>query len=148
MFYAWQQLTLIQGSGILLTCILAFLALFVVQTLLPASFRYLLAGPGTPQRLKVALGPRDSQPAMPILGSRAERALSNLYEALPVFSTLALVHEFRGTADGLAVQGAWLFIALRALYVPAYLSGIPGLRSIVWMASWAGLAMMLIPLLN
>jgi uncharacterized MAPEG superfamily protein len=132
----------------LISCIFAFLTLFVLQTLLPASFRYLLAGPGTAQRLKIALGPRDSQPPMPLLGARADRALTNLYEALPVFLTLALLHVFRGTTEEVAVQGAWLFVALRALYVPAYLSGLPMIRSLIWMASWIGLGMMLAPLIS
>jgi uncharacterized MAPEG superfamily protein len=85
-----------------LTClILAVLALFVLQTLLPASFRYLLAGPGTARRLKIALGPRDTQPPMPPMGARAERALANLHEALPVFLTLALLHVFQGSEHAL-----------------------------------------------
>jgi uncharacterized MAPEG superfamily protein len=80
---------------------------------------------------------------MPVLGARADRALANLQEALPVFLTLALLHVFRGTTEGLAVDGAWIFVALRAIYVPAYLSGIPVIRSLIWMASWVGLVMML-----
>jgi uncharacterized MAPEG superfamily protein len=132
----------------LICLILAVLALFVLQTLLPASFRYLLAGPGTAQRLQIALGSRDTQPPMPPAGARAERALGNLHEALPVFLTLALLHVFQGNEHALAIQGAWAFLAARVLYVPAYLSGIFGLRSAIWIASWVGLGMMLVPLLS
>jgi len=132
----------------LICLILAVLALFVLQTILPASFRYLLAGPGTARRLHIALGPRDTQPPMPPIGARAERALGNLQEALPVFLTLALLHVFQGSEHALAIQGARVFLAARVLYVPAYLSGIFGLRSAVWVASWVGLGMMLVPLLN
>lgn len=131
----------------MLHAILAVLGLFVVQTLLPPSIRYLLAGPGTAKRLQVALGPRDEQPPLSTTGRRAERALANMHEALPVFLALALLHVVRGTDAGSAVQGAWLFLAARVAYVPAYLSAVSGLRSIIWVASWIGLGLMIAPLL-
>ncbi len=126
--------------------ILAVLALFVAQTLLPASFRYLFAGPGVGERLRIALGPRDVQPPISHLGSRAERALGNLHEALPVFLTVALLHVAGRTPSASASVGAAWFLVARVLYVPAYLSGVPGLRSALWVASWVGLAMMLVAL--
>jgi uncharacterized MAPEG superfamily protein len=128
--------------------ILGFLALFVLQTLLPASFRYLLAGPGTGGRLKIALGPRDAQPPLSTAGARAERALNNMYEALPVFMTIALLLVFRGVNDGLAIQGAWIFLISRIFYVPAYLAGMFGVRSAIWVVSWVGLVMMIIALMR
>lgn len=127
----------------MLHAILAVLGLFVIQTLLPATFRYLLAGPGTVARLRIALGSRDEQPPLSVMGHRAERALANVYEALPVFLALALLHAFRGTAAGMALQGAWLFALARTLYVPAYLAGVFGLRSVIWVVSWIGLALMI-----
>jgi uncharacterized MAPEG superfamily protein len=121
--------------------VFAVLALFVAQTLLAPTIRYLLAGAGA--RLRVALGPRDEPPPLPVLGARAERALHNLQEVLPVFLTLALLHLQQGTAEGQATLGAQIFLIMRALYVPAYLSGVPGLRSAVWIGSWVGLGLML-----
>lgn len=131
-----------------ITAILGVLALFVVQTLLPATYRYLLAGPGTGARLKIALGPRDAQPALSTAGARAERALNNMYEALPVFMTVGLLLVFRGINDGAAIQGAWIFLISRILYVPAYLAGMFGVRSAIWVVSWAGLVMMIIALMR
>lgn len=130
----------------MVTWILAVLALFVTQTLLPPTIRYLLAGPGVGDRLRIALGPRDVQPSLSPVGARAERALANLHEALPVFLTLALLHVALRTATASASYGAACFLAARVLYVPAYLSGVPGLRSALWVASWVGLAMMLLAL--
>lgn len=127
----------------MLHAILAVLALFVIQTLLPAAFRYLLAGPGTAVRLRIALGSRDEQPPSSVMGRRAERALANVHEALLVFLALALLHMFRGTDAVVALQGAWLFALARMLYVPAYLAGIFGLRSAIWVLSWIGLAQMI-----
>jgi len=125
--------------------ILAVLGLFLVQTLLPATFRYLLAGRGVGTRLRVALGPRDSQPELSPMGGRAARALANMSEAMPIFLGLALLQR---TAPGaLATQGAWLFFVARSLYVPAYLSGVFGLRSALWAAGFAALGMMTAALL-
>jgi uncharacterized MAPEG superfamily protein len=117
----------------------AVLALFVAQTLLGPSLRYLGAGPGVADRLKVALGPRDAPPPDTALSGRASRALANLQEALPVFLTVALLHDVHGTGP-IAAPWAWAFLASRVLYVPAYLAGVPGVRSFVWSTGWIGLA--------
>lgn len=127
----------------MVTLILATLALFVFQTMLPPSIRYLSSKEGVLARIKVALGPRDSQPTMPPLGARAERALANMHEAMPVFLALALLHVARGANNGTAIHGALAFLVARMLYVPAYLSGLPGLRSAIWMGSWIGLGLMI-----
>ena len=127
--------------------ILCVLGLFVLQTLLPAIYRYLLAGPGAAARLMIALGPRDAPPPLSAVGGRAERALTNLHEALPVFLTLALLLLLRDAVTELALRGAWIFFLARALYVPAYLGGIFAVRSAVWVVSWVGLGMMIAALL-
>ena len=119
----------------MIVLVLGVLALFVLQTLLPASFRYLLAGRGTGARLKIALGARDAQPPLSTTGARAERALNNLHEALPVFMTVALLLIFCGANDDLAIQGARIFLVSRILYVPAYLAGMFGVRSAIWVVS-------------
>ena len=132
----------------MIVLVLGVLALFVLQTLLPASFRYLLAGRGTGARLEIALGSRDVQPPLSTAGARAERALNNMHEALPVFMTVALLLILRDTHDDLAIQGARIFLISRILYVPAYLAGMFGVRSALWVVSWAGLVMMIIALMR
>jgi uncharacterized MAPEG superfamily protein len=123
------------------------LALFVVQTLLSPTLRYLTAGPGVSERLWTALGPRDVQPPETPMSTRAARALANLQEALPVFLTFALLHVVRGSGDRAEVW-AYAFLAARTVYVPAYLSGVPGLRSIVWSSSWIGLGGLILTLVR
>lgn len=125
--------------------ILLVLALFVIQTLLPAGFRYMGSDAG--RNLRVALGPRDEPPPQGRVGGRAERALANMQEALPVFLTLGLLNLFLGTG-AMATTGATVFFVARVLYVPAYLAGIFAVRTLIWMASVVGLAMMLIPILD
>src|SRR5690348_4359236 len=71
--------------------ILLVLALFVLQTLLPNRFRE-RRDPQGGSTLAYALGPRDDWPPLTRLGGRAERALENMKEALPVFLALALLN--------------------------------------------------------
>jgi uncharacterized MAPEG superfamily protein len=125
--------------------ILLVLALFVLQTLLPACFRY-MSGPEAGKKLLSALGPRDNPPPQTQAGGRAERALANMHEALPVFLGLALMNLILGTGD-LALTGATIFLVARVLYIPAYLAGLTGVRTLVWVVSIVGLLMMLPPLL-
>ena len=130
--------------------ILAVLALWVGQTMLPPSARYLSAPGSRGSALLSALGPRDTPPPMPLIGERLERARLNLLEALPVFLGLALLIEAHsdGAPPPIASLGALVFLIARVLYVPAYLSGIPGLRSTIWVSSWVGLVLLLRALLS
>jgi len=41
-----------------------------------------------------------------------------------------------------------VFFVARLLYVPAYLSGVVGIRTLIWIASVVGLVMMLVPILD
>ncbi len=121
--------------------IFVVLLTFFAQCMLAPIVRYLLNPKGS---VKTALGPRDAEPVMPALGGRFDRALRNLMEALPIFLTLALLAEQKGIADGITEQGAAIFAIARIVYVPAYVSGIPGLRSAVWMVGSAGLIAMVV----
>ena len=132
----------------MLPWILATLALFVVQTLLPNSFRFLrLARPKVAPELVKALGPRDEMPPLGVYGERAYRASINMQEALPVFLTLAILNHVKLVTPELAVHGASVFFIARVLYVPSYIFGVFGLRSVVWVAGWGGLFMMAAALL-
>lgn len=127
--------------------VLLVLALFVLQTLLPSRFREPPA-PGEKAGLAENLGNRDHMRPLTVTGQRAARALANMQEALPVFLALALLNMIVGTAAGLAITGAIVFLVARTLYVLVYLMGVPVLRTLIWAGGWAGLIMMLIPLLD
>jgi uncharacterized MAPEG superfamily protein len=128
--------------------VLLVLALFVLQTILPNRFRE-PAPAGAGHKLSDSpLGPRDNPRPLTVVGGRAERALANLQEALPIFLALALLNLIVGTAAATALTGGWIFLVARVLYVPAYLSGVPVIRTLIWVGSWVGLVMMLIPLLD
>ena len=66
----------------------------------------------------------------------------------PAIVAVALLLVFLGVDDGLAIQGAWIFLVSRIRYVPAYVAGMFGVRSIIWVVSWAGLVMMIIALVR
>ena len=127
--------------------ILLVLALFVLQTLLPGRFRE-PAPDGRKDKLVENLGNRDHVRPLTVVGGRAERALANMHEALPVFLALALLNMIVGTAAGLAVTGATLFLVARVVYVAVYMAGVPVLRTLVLAAGWAGLVMMIVPLVD
>ena len=77
------------------------------------------------------------------MAGRMERALRNMFEALPVFLALALLAEARGITEGWALTGAAVFFAARLAYVPAYGTGIVWIRSTTWAVGHAGLGMMI-----
>ena len=131
----------------MLLVILLVLALFVLQTFLPGRFRVPRA-PGERKGMPEDLGNRDHMRPLTVVGERAARALGNMQEALPVFLALALLDMILGAAADMAVTGAIIFLVARALYVVIYMAGIPVVRTFVWMVSWAGLVMMLIPLFD
>ncbi|MCM2293408.1 MAPEG family protein [Allorhizobium sp. BGMRC 0089] len=93
-------------------------------------------------------GPRDGdrKPEGKLAG-RAARASMNFRETYPAFLALAFGVILAGDPSGLARMGAWLWLAARLLYIPLYLTGIPYIRSLVWVASMLGLAMMFIVLM-
>lgn len=127
--------------------VLLVLALFVLQTLLPGRFREPAVG-GTEGKLKENLGNRDHMRPLTVVGQRATRALANMHEALPVFLALALLNMIVGTAAGAAITGATIFLIARVLYVGIYVAGVAVVRTLIWVVSWVGLAMMVAPLLD
>jgi uncharacterized MAPEG superfamily protein len=93
-------------------------------------------------------GPRDEgkQPHSARAG-RAARASKNYQETYPAFIGLLLGLAFIGDPTGLGIGGAWVWLIARIAYVPLYLTGIPYIRSLVWLLSIAGLLIMMAALI-
>jgi uncharacterized MAPEG superfamily protein len=127
--------------------VLLVLALFVLQTLLPGRFRE-PAPEGAKGSLVENLGNRDHVRPLTVVGQRAARALANMHEALPVFLALALMNMIVGTAAGMAITGAVIFLIARIVYIAVYMAGVAVVRTLVWAVGWVGLAMMVAPLLD
>jgi len=124
----------------LTTIILLVLALYMVQIFLQETSRFKFD-------LWGIVGNRDNPPKMSVIAARLDRAKNNMLEALPLFLALALLALVKGGDTTQAVQGATIFLVARVIYVPAYVSGIPMLRSLVWLAANAGLVVMALPLI-
>ncbi|WP_024891146.1 MAPEG family protein [Luteimonas huabeiensis] len=91
---------------------------------------------------------RDGQaaPLGPLAG-RLDRARRNFLETFPFFAAAALAVVATGRGDDQTALGAQLYFWARVAYVPLYAAGVPYLRSLVWLASLAGLLLVLAGLL-
>ena len=95
------------------------------------------------------VGPRDGpQPPLNKTASRLQRAQDNLLETLPLFAAAVLTATVAQRTGTWSAWGAMLYLAARVIYLPLYAFGVPVLRSLVWLASMAGLLMVLVPLLG
>ncbi|WP_421993711.1 MAPEG family protein [Roseococcus sp.] len=93
-------------------------------------------------------GPRDETLAPPtVLVARLARAQANFFETFPVLIAAVLIVQLAGLANASTGWGAILWLVARIAYLPVYALGIPGLRSLIFLVSIAGLLMMLAPAL-
>jgi uncharacterized MAPEG superfamily protein len=122
----------------LTTIILLVLALYMVQLFLQETSRFGFD-------LWSIMGNRDNQPKLSVVAGRLDRAKNNMLEALPMFLGLALLALVKGGDTSEVAHAASIFLIARVVYVPAYVSGVPVLRSLVWLAGVAGLVMMALP---
>ena len=77
--------------------------------------------------------PRDGgQKPTGVIAGRAERASANFRETYPAFLALCFGLAVTGDPSGWGFTAALVWFAARIVYLPAYLSGVPGLRSIAW----------------
>jgi uncharacterized MAPEG superfamily protein len=95
------------------------------------------------------IGPRD-EPGPPVgkVTGRLQRAHRNLLETLPVFAVAILIAHMANRDGMLTLWGAWLYLVARIVYVPLYAYGVPLIRSLVFLVSVAGIALILIAILR
>jgi uncharacterized MAPEG superfamily protein len=99
--------------------------------------------------LPYAMGSHDDRRQVQgIYAGRAERAFYNLLQTYAAFVALALALAVTGKTGGMGALGAQIWFWSRVAYVPLYLVGIPGPRTLAFAASVVGLAMMLIRLFS
>ncbi len=115
--------------------------LLLVQIVLQAS----VLGDLTPAYL---FSPRDEErKTNSVLAERLKRALHNLLETYPAYIALVVGLAATGKTGGIAATGALIWIIARVVYVVLYATGIPVVRTLVWLASIIGLVMMAVRLL-
>jgi len=124
----------------LTTIILLVLALYMVQIFLQETSRFDFD-------LRGIMGNRDNPPEMSVVAGRLDRAKNNMLESLPIFLALALLALVKGGDTSKVAHAALVFLIARVVYVPAYVSGIPLLRSVVWLVGVASLVVMALRLI-
>jgi uncharacterized MAPEG superfamily protein len=93
------------------------------------------------------LSPRDSTDIRDKVSPRTGRlirALDNHFEALILFAIAVLVVSLGDQSSPLTRACAWIYLAARVLYVPAYAFGLVPWRSVVWAVGFAATTTMLI----
>ena len=79
-------------------------------------------------------GPRDAAPArsMTVRTGRLHRALANHFEGLILFTLAVVVVTLGNQSSAVTQTAAWIYVAARILYIPAYAFGWRPWRSAIW----------------
>ncbi|MGA9855252.1 MAG: MAPEG family protein [Gammaproteobacteria bacterium] len=121
--------------------ILALVTLLYVFSWLPAWFaKYQAYGGGWLLSNRSTTG----LPPLPELAQRAVRAHENLKENYPPFAVAVLLLAFSGGYTQYTAMAALVFLLARLVYMPAYILGIPWLRTSSWMAGFVAMLYLLI----
>jgi uncharacterized MAPEG superfamily protein len=92
------------------------------------------------------VGARDEGKQPAHVAGRLERAQRNFGETFPLFVAVVLALHVTGKANGLSALGAELYLGGRVAYLPAYVSGLPWIRTIFWQVATIGLVIALVQL--
>ncbi|MFK7764852.1 MAG: MAPEG family protein [Roseobacter sp.] len=93
---------------------------------------------------KTAMGPRDTPVHLTGIAGRLQRAMKNHFEGLILFTIACVVITFSEQSNSLTHTCAWLYLAARIAYVPAYAFGLAPWRSLIWMIGFGTTTVMLI----
>ena len=92
-------------------------------------------------------GTRDDLSLREELGPRAGRllrAFENHFEGLILFTLAVVVVTLSEGSTGFTAACAWVYLAARVLYVPAYVLGLVPWRSVVWVVGFAATVAMIL----
>ncbi|HEY2534969.1 MAG TPA: MAPEG family protein [Xanthobacteraceae bacterium] len=114
------------------------IAFGIFQLVLCVSFN--VAGRG----LAYGVGPRD-EPPMPLgkIASRIERAYKNFLETFAFFAAAVFLVYALDRSTPSSTLGAQIYVWSRLLYLPAYVIGVPVVRTLCWTASIVGIVMVM-----
>lgn len=97
------------------------------------------------------LGPRDPDPAAPPMSEQVSpatgrliRALDNHFEGLILFTIACVVISVSGQSSPFTAACAYVYLAARIAFVPAYYFGLVPWRSLIWTIGFAATTLMLI----
>ena len=92
---------------------------------------------------RTALGPRDTPIQLTGVAGRLQRALTNHFEGLILFTIACVVITLSNQSTPLTQTCSWVYLAARAAYVPAYAFGLSPWRSLIWFVGFGATVMML-----
>ena len=84
-------------------------------------------------------GPRDTPFDLGPHADRLKRAFSNFMETYVFFAVFVIALAFVHKSSNASVYGAWAYLGARIVYIPLYVFGVRGVRSLVWIVSLAGI---------
>lgn len=93
---------------------------------------------------RVTMGPRDNPPPVGILTGRLQRALNNHFEGLILFALAVMVVTLGDKTSAFTAACAWIYLAARVLYVPAYAFGWVPWRSYIWIIGFVATMLMML----
>ncbi|MEX5728232.1 putative MAPEG superfamily protein [Rhodovulum iodosum] len=111
------------------------LTVLALAILLQAVQLTLLAVPANMELgTRYTLSPRDEPPPEQLSRrtARMQRALSNHFEALTLFTAAVVLVSVSGQSGWFTAACAWVYLLARIAYVPAYTRGWVPARSILW----------------
>lgn len=125
-----------------MTVELLALALAVLLAAIHVCVLSLVANLTMPTRWLV--GPRDEPREMPRMVGRLSRAYENHLASLVLFTAAVIVVEGSGRGSDLTATAALVYLGARVLYGPAYASGVPWVRSLVWAVGFFATVLMVL----
>ncbi|WP_298464108.1 MAPEG family protein [uncultured Erythrobacter sp.] len=83
------------------------------------------------------------EPETPLWVERSKRAHLNMIETMPAFIAVVVAAGLMGDSSIAATVGMWaqIFFFARVLHAVVYTLGVPGLRTPVYLVSWASILM-------
>lgn len=89
---------------------------------------------------------RDREPSKSLSDrtARLGRAFNNMFEALTLFAVAVVVLQMSGQNTTYTAILAWIFLAARVAYVPAYALGLRPGRSLIWAVGLGATVLMLL----
>ncbi len=93
-----------------------------------------------------AMSARDRPPSRPMSErtGRLQRAMTNHFEGLILFTIAVIVVTFTKITTPFTVACAWTYLAARVVYIPAYYLGLRPWRSLIWSVGWLATLLMLL----
>ena len=88
--------------------------------------------------------PRDAPAEFSVLTGRLRRAVGNHFEAMALFTIAVVVVTLSGSAGRFTAGCAWVYLAARVLYVPAYAFGWSPWRSAIYAVGALATVLMLL----